>query len=807
MPLGGTGDHGLGGDQRIQRVIRRDAIDERDDVPTAQDQPVSGGCVGYGGKLLRGDAQQMGQGVPGIGRLIEQDQQLRVGQHGLCPVALEHIVHVLSDTGVAGVVFPRPLPLGEQKLGAVFTHEQQVELVYEYIGEPLFGRVLQDAVVDGIQDHQHTHRFQGTAQVPDVITDQGVFRVHVGGLGEDVQQTLGVQLDLQGQVLRLLLVLLSKAPIEVLEGRSLSPGPAADVFGEHHGYDTGDNGLFLGGDGADHHLTEGGHEVRFLLAGVLGPGVLRAHVQGVYMVGGVGGYSDDLPMEGPNQGRILPFRVDDDHVTVAAGGQLEHFGLCEHRLAGTGDAQDQTVSVLKLPAVDEDQVAGDLIPAAVDPVGVLQALGSKGHERSCVLCGHGPKGVDSTQAVRQGGVHALPLPILQHFELAAVLSTSRDQRGGIAVQLLFAVCQMDQCHGHELQLLVLLGQLLEQVLRLLLLLLDVVGERGGPVQVLILFLRPLGGVGGDAQQDVVDLLHRFAGGDGDQVDGQHEVAAHVAHLPDHGILQDGGIVLEVQYPPVPLPDLDVVRLIGEERRRDHVQEGVAPAHEGLHIEMKVLLLPRMEEVVEHPQAFLGVQLHAFGIESVKPGLQVGGDGPIVLGNIVVPVMEGGHGGVNGMGDPIPHLGVRQKDVVPALDQRVQVVPRQRDQIVPYGPLGLSPIEDGDLGGRSRFLTVQQLPVGFDDLLLGVNRRHGVVDVRELEGLGILLLPDLEDAVIPYPLDGDGVLYGPRHLVGLPVPLLYGLQGLNQPSVPPYTWGSFSALRRTGCRAGRPGVWA
>jgi hypothetical protein len=27
-----------------------------------------------------------------------------------------------------------------------------------------------------------------------------------------------------------------------------------------------------------------------------------------------------------------------------------------------------------------------------------------------------------------------------------------------------------------------------------------------------------------------------------------------------------------------------------------------------------------------------------------------------------------------------------------------------------------------------------------------------------------------------------VLYGPRHLVGLPVPFLYGLQGLNQPSV-------------------------
>ena len=202
-------DHSLGGDQRIQRVIRRDAVDEWDDVPTAQDQPVAGGRIGYGGKLLRGDTQQMGQGVPGIGRLIEQDQQLGVGQHGLCPVALEHIVHVLGDARVAGIVFPGSLPLGEQELGTVFAHEQQIELVDKHIGEPLFGRVLQDAVVDGIQDHQHTHRFQRTAQVTDVVADQGVFRVHVGGLGENVQQALGVQLDLQGQVLRLLLVLLS----------------------------------------------------------------------------------------------------------------------------------------------------------------------------------------------------------------------------------------------------------------------------------------------------------------------------------------------------------------------------------------------------------------------------------------------------------------------------------------------------------------------------------------------------------------------------------------------------------------------
>lgn len=525
------------------------------------------------------------------------------------------------------------------------------------------------------------------------------------------------------------------------------------------------------------------------------------------MVGRVGGYGDDLPMEGPDQRRILPFRVDDDHIAVPSGGQLKHLSLREHRLAGAGDAQDQAVAVLELPPVDEDQVAGDLVASTVVASGMLDTLRPKRHEGRCVLRGHGPQGVDPAQTVGQGGVHALPLPVLQHLELAAVLSTGGDQRGGIAVQLLFAVCQMDQCHGHELQLLILLSQLLEQVPRLLLLLLDVVGERGGPVQVLILLLRPLGGVGGDAQEDVIDLLHRLAGGDGDHVDGQHEIPAQVAHLRDHGILQDSGIIPEIQHPSVPFSYANIVRLVGEEGRRDHIQEGMAPAHEGLHIEMKVLFLPRMEEVVEHPQAFLGVQLHALGIQGVQAGLEIGGDGIIVPGHIVVLVVEGGHGGIDGMGDPIPHLGVGQQDVVSALDQLIQIVSPQGEQILPDHPLGLGPVEHGDLGGGPRLLTVQQLLIGFVHTLLGVQGRHGIVHIRELIGLGILLLPDLKEAVLPQPHDRDGVLNGARHPIGFLLPFLVRLQCLNQPSAPPYTCCPFSAPRRTGCTDGRQGAWA
>ena len=438
---------------------------------------------------------------------------------------------------------------------------------------------------------------------------------------------------------------------------------------------------------------------------------------------------------------------------------------------------------------------------------MLNALGPERHEGRRVLRGHGTQSVDAPKAIGQRRIHALPLPVFQDLEFAAVLPARGDQRGGIAVQLFLAIGQVDQCHGHELQLLVVLGQPLQQLFGGLLLLLDVVGKRGGPVQVLILLLGPLRRVGGDTQQDVVDLLHRLAGGDGNEVNGQHEVTAQVAHLRDHGILQDGGIVPEVQYPPVPLADPDIVRLIGEERRRDHIQEGMAPAHEGLHVEMEMLLFAGMEEIIKYTQPFAGVQIHALGVERIQTRLEIGGDGGIVPGHIVMLVVEGRHGGVDGMGDPVPHLSVGQKDVVSALDQRVQVVPSRGDQIVPDRSLGLGPIEHGDLDGGPRFLAVQQLLIGFIHALLGVQGRYSVVYIRELICLGILLFPDLENTILPQPLDGDGVLHGLGYPIGFLIPLFYGLQSLNQPSVPPYTCCPCSGSQRTDCTAGRRDTWA
>ena len=94
---------------------------------------------------------------------------------------------------------------------------------------------------------------------------------------------------------------------------------------------------------------------------------------------------------------------------------------------------------------------------------------------------------------------------------------------------------------------------------------------------------------------------------------------------------------------------------------------MAPPHEGLHIEMEMFLLAGMEEVIEHPQPFPGVQVYALGVERIQTRLEIGGDGVVVPGHIVVLVVEGGHGGIDGMGDPVPHLGVGQEDVVSALD--------------------------------------------------------------------------------------------------------------------------------------------
>ena len=231
------------------------------------------------------------------------------------------------------------------------------------------------------------------------------------------------------------------------------------------------------------------------------------------MVLRVCGDIDNLTVQGFHQCRVLALGIHDNHIAVPTQNVLNDLPLGKEGFTGAGHAENQAVAVLELGAIDENQVSRDLVSSAVDAFGMLDALCPERHECRSILGNHGTQRVDLAQPIRKRGVHTLTLLILQYLKFAAVLSAGREQNSSVRVQLLLAVRKMDQCHRHQLELLILLGQLCQKPLRLFLLLLDIKGNGRCPVEVLILLLRPLGGVGRNAEQDVIDLLDRFAGRD------------------------------------------------------------------------------------------------------------------------------------------------------------------------------------------------------------------------------------------------------------------------------------------------------
>ena len=70
-------------------------------------------------------------------------------------------------------------------------------------------------------------------------------------------------------------------------------------------------------------------------------------------------------MQTLHQRSVLCFRVADDNIIVCHEECIANFTLCAERLAGAGGAQNQTVGVLQLFAVNHNQIVGQSIQAII----------------------------------------------------------------------------------------------------------------------------------------------------------------------------------------------------------------------------------------------------------------------------------------------------------------------------------------------------------------------------------------------------------------------------------------------------------
>ena len=103
---------------------------------------------------------------------------------------------------------------------------------------------------------------------------------------------------------------------------------------------------------------------------------------------------------------------------------------------------------------------------------------------------------------------------------------------------------MHQRHHGEHHALVPLGEVGEKFFSLAPELFQVVGDRGGEVVLVVLALLPAGNVRLNAQDAALYLLHGLIRGNGEDVNGQHEVPGEVGEVGDHAVLDVAGVVLE-----------------------------------------------------------------------------------------------------------------------------------------------------------------------------------------------------------------------------------------------------------------------
>ena len=244
----------LGGHQAVQLRVAGQLIDERHQAGDHLNKPVSGWGVADIVHLRVAGIQQLGQ-LRTVSRcLIQQYQELAVGEHQPRRIGQQTLLHVLRNTGEGGVVFTEPLPAFVKELtgivvdGALTAHtragDEQIDLVNVDVGVPPLLPVANDTVEDAVQHHQQAHRFQIFAQVLNVKAENTAFCVDIGLVGKYIQTAYREQLQCQRDPVGLRVDLLHQIVIEVFQRRRLTL-EILDVLSVDIAHAAVDNGLLL----------------------------------------------------------------------------------------------------------------------------------------------------------------------------------------------------------------------------------------------------------------------------------------------------------------------------------------------------------------------------------------------------------------------------------------------------------------------------------------------------------------------------------------------------------------------------------
>ena len=162
---------------------------------------------------------------------------------------------------------------------------------------------------------------------------------------------------------------------------------------------------------AHHQFAQGQYKVGFQSQRVILFRIVAVDVHRVDILGAGRADVDDLPMQTLHQRSVLCFRVADDNIIVRHEKRITDLTLCAEGFTGTGSAQNQTVGVLQLFAVNHNQVVGQGVQAIIQAflAVVEQFLCGKRHKNRRATGGQPPLDLDLAVCQRQAAHQPLLL--------------------------------------------------------------------------------------------------------------------------------------------------------------------------------------------------------------------------------------------------------------------------------------------------------------------------------------------------------------------------------------------------------------
>ena len=266
----------------------------------------------------------------------------------------------------------------------------------------------------GILHDEHTQLFELLAQLLDVKADDAVIDIYVGVVIENVQTALDVDFQRSRHMAGFRFVLCQQGVVQIFQQGHIFRDGVLEILAVNHMDAAVNDRLFHWLQAllaAHHQFAQGQHKVGFQSQRVVLFRVVAVDVHRIDILGTGRADVDDLPMQTLHQRSVLCFRVADDDIIVRHEERIADFTLCAEGFTGTGRAQNQTVGVLQLFAINHDEVVGKSVQTVVQAflAVIEQFLRGKRHKNRCAAGGQPPLNFDLAVCQRQAAHQPLLL--------------------------------------------------------------------------------------------------------------------------------------------------------------------------------------------------------------------------------------------------------------------------------------------------------------------------------------------------------------------------------------------------------------